>query len=87
VSERGSISVSANAHFHAGDRAQKSLVAAVLDKALNLDQDLAVDYLDEAYEERESVLVFIHFCAPVLSPAIAADPRYKSVLARMKLDI
>ncbi|MHC1769283.1 MAG: protein kinase [Verrucomicrobiia bacterium] len=49
--------------------------------------DLAFEYLNMAYEERDSLMVLIHIHAPMLSPAIAADPRFKSVLARMKLNI
>ncbi len=49
--------------------------------------DLAFEYLDKACEERDSTMVNIHIYAPMLSPAIAADPRYKSVLARLKLNI
>jgi TolB-like protein/Flp pilus assembly protein TadD len=49
--------------------------------------DLAFEYLDRAYAERDSLMVFIHIYAPMIYPAIAADPRFKSVLARMKLNI
>lgn len=49
--------------------------------------DLAFEYLDRAYAERDSLMIFIHIHGPMLSPAIAADPRYKSLLARMKLNI
>ncbi|MHC1769286.1 MAG: protein kinase [Verrucomicrobiia bacterium] len=48
--------------------------------------DLAFDYLDKAYEERESVLVFVHIYAPMFSPAVAADPRFKDLLAKMNLE-
>jgi tetratricopeptide (TPR) repeat protein len=49
--------------------------------------DLAFEYLDRAYAERDSLTIFIHIHAPMLSPAIAAAPRFKSVLARMKLHV
>ena len=49
--------------------------------------DLAFEYLDKAYEERDSVMVYINTYAEMLSPAMAADPRFKAVLTRMKLDI
>ena len=49
--------------------------------------DLAFEYLDKACEERDSAMVNLHIHGPMFSPAIAADPRYKSVLARMKLNI
>ncbi|OGD21103.1 MAG: hypothetical protein A2W03_00875, partial [Candidatus Aminicenantes bacterium RBG_16_63_16] len=48
--------------------------------------DLAFEYLDKAYEERDSVMVFINTYAEMLSPALAADPRFKALLAKMKLD-
>jgi serine/threonine-protein kinase len=47
--------------------------------------DLAFEYLDKAYEERDSTMVNIHIYAPMLSPAIASDPRYKTLLTKMKL--
>ncbi|HNQ87045.1 MAG TPA: hypothetical protein PKM73_00255 [Verrucomicrobiota bacterium] len=49
--------------------------------------DLAFEYVDRAYAERGSLMIFIHIHGPMCSPAIAADPRFKSVLARMKLNI
>jgi serine/threonine protein kinase/Tfp pilus assembly protein PilF len=48
--------------------------------------DLAFEFLDKAYEERDSLMVFIHIYVPMLSPALIADPRYKAVLAKMKLE-
>jgi serine/threonine protein kinase/Tfp pilus assembly protein PilF len=48
--------------------------------------DLAFEFLDKAYEERDSVMVFIHIYTPMLSPALTADPRYKALLAKMKLE-
>jgi serine/threonine-protein kinase len=47
--------------------------------------DLAFEFLDKAYEERDSVMVFINTYAEMLSPAISADPRFKTVLERMRL--
>jgi tetratricopeptide (TPR) repeat protein len=49
--------------------------------------DLAFEYLDRAYAERDSLMAFIHIHAPMLYPAVAADPRFKSLLARLKLNI
>jgi serine/threonine-protein kinase len=48
--------------------------------------DLAFEFLDKAYEERDSVMVFINTYAEMLSPTLAADPRFKDFLAKMKLD-
>ena len=49
--------------------------------------DLAFELLDKAYEERDTLMAFIHVYAGMFSPALAADPRFKAVLARMKLDL
>jgi len=48
--------------------------------------DLAFDLLDKGFEERDTLMAFIHVYAEIISPALAADPRFKGVLARMKLD-
>ena len=48
--------------------------------------DLAFEYLDKAYEERDATMINIHIYAPMLSPAVAADPRFKALLAKMHLD-
>ena len=48
--------------------------------------DLAFEFLDKAYEERDILLCFVHIYTKVLSPAMAADQRFKALLARMKLD-
>jgi hypothetical protein len=49
--------------------------------------DLAFEFLDKAYEERDSLMAYIHIYTEFLSPAIWADPRFKGVLAKMKLDV
>jgi serine/threonine-protein kinase len=49
--------------------------------------DLAFEFLDKAYEERDTLMAFIHIYTEFLCPAIAADPRFKDVLARMKIDV
>jgi len=49
--------------------------------------DLAFKYLDKAYEERDTLMPFIHIYTEFFSPAISADPRFKDVLVRMKLDV
>jgi len=49
--------------------------------------DLAFEFLDKAYEERDSLMAYIHIYTEFLSPAIWADARFKDVLAKMKLDV
>jgi len=48
--------------------------------------DLAFQLLHQAYDERDALMVFIHIYAEIFSPTIRADPRFKVVLAKMKLD-
>lgn len=48
--------------------------------------DLAFELLDKSYEQRDTLMGFIHVYSGLLSPAMAADPRFKVVLAKMKLD-
>jgi TolB-like protein/tetratricopeptide (TPR) repeat protein/predicted Ser/Thr protein kinase len=48
--------------------------------------DLAFALLDQGFEERDTLMAFIHVYAEIISPAMAADPRFKGVLTRMKLD-
>jgi serine/threonine protein kinase/Tfp pilus assembly protein PilF len=48
--------------------------------------DLAFEYLDKAYEERDSLMVFLHIYTELMCPTISADPRFKDLLAKMKLD-
>jgi TolB-like protein/Flp pilus assembly protein TadD len=48
--------------------------------------DLAFEFLDKGYEERDTLMAFIHVYTGLYSPRLAADPRFKGVLARMKLD-
>jgi serine/threonine protein kinase/Tfp pilus assembly protein PilF len=49
--------------------------------------DLAFDYLDKAYEERDTLMTFIHIYTEWICPPIFGDPRFKDVLAKMKLDV
>jgi TolB-like protein/predicted Ser/Thr protein kinase len=51
------------------------------------DLDLAFELLDRGYEERDTLMAFIHVYTGLFAPALAADPRFKAVLARMKLDL
>ncbi|OGD17850.1 MAG: hypothetical protein A2Y69_07445 [Candidatus Aminicenantes bacterium RBG_13_59_9] len=48
--------------------------------------DLAFEFLDKAYEERDSLMAYIHVYAELFSLKISADPRFKGILAKMKLD-
>jgi hypothetical protein len=47
--------------------------------------DLAFEFLDKAYVERDSLMAYIHIYTEFLSPLIWADPRFKDVLKRMNL--
>ncbi|MEW5901406.1 MAG: protein kinase, partial [Acidobacteriota bacterium] len=47
--------------------------------------DLAFEFLDKAYEERDSVMAFIHIYTKFLVPQMAVDPRFKALLKRMNL--
>ena len=47
--------------------------------------DLAFEFLDKAYEERDALMIFIHIYAEIFSPAISADARFRAVLEKMKL--
>ncbi len=49
--------------------------------------DLAFEFLDKAYEERDTLMAFIHIYTEWICPAISADPRFKDVLIKMKLDV
>ena len=49
--------------------------------------DLAFEFLDKAYDERDTLMPFVHIYTEIFSPAISADPRFKDLLAKMKLDV
>lgn len=49
--------------------------------------DLAFQLLDEAFDDRDVLMPFIHVYAKVFSPALCADPRFDAVLARMHLNM
>ncbi len=54
----------------------------------NLDKfDLAFKFLDRAYEERDTLMPFVHVYSEYVCPAILADLRFKGVLAKMRLDL
>ena len=48
---------------------------------------MAFELLDKGCEERDTLMGFIHVYTGMFSPAIAADPRFKGLLAKMKLDL
>jgi serine/threonine protein kinase/Tfp pilus assembly protein PilF len=56
-------------------------LAGLLDKF-----DLAFDYLDKAYEERDTLMAFIHIYTEWICPQLFGHPRFKDVLAKMKLN-
>ena len=39
------------------------------------------------YEERDTLMACIHVYTGLFAPTLAADPRFKGVLARMKLNL
>jgi len=49
------------------------------------DLDLAFELLEKGYERHDTLMAFIHIYAEIFSPALAADPRFKALLAKMKL--
>jgi serine/threonine protein kinase/Tfp pilus assembly protein PilF len=49
--------------------------------------DLAFDLLDTAYKQRDVLMGFVHVYTEMFSPALAADPRFKDLLAKMKLEV
>jgi serine/threonine-protein kinase len=49
--------------------------------------DLAFEFMDKAYDERDTLMPFVHIYTEIFSPTILADPRFKDVLAKMKLDV
>jgi tetratricopeptide (TPR) repeat protein len=49
--------------------------------------DLAFEFLDKAYDERDTLMPFVHVYTDVFSPTMSADPRFKDVLVKMKLDV
>jgi TolB-like protein/Tfp pilus assembly protein PilF len=48
--------------------------------------DKAFEFFDKAYEEHDSLMVYVHIYANFTVPAIPKDPRFKSLLKKMKLD-
>ncbi len=48
--------------------------------------DLAFELLDQGYKDRDTLMAFVHVYSEIFSPVLAADPRFKGVLAKMKLD-
>jgi adenylate cyclase len=48
--------------------------------------EMAFDFLDRAYEERDILMTTIHIYVKFWTPSLTADPRFKALLAKMKLD-
>lgn len=49
--------------------------------------DLAFEFLDKAYEERDILMAFIHVYTEFICPMMTTDPRFKDILVKMKLDV
>jgi serine/threonine protein kinase/tetratricopeptide (TPR) repeat protein len=49
------------------------------------DFDKAFEYFDKAYEERDSVMVYVHIYTDFYAPEMRRDPRFKTLLRKMKL--
>ncbi len=47
--------------------------------------DLAFAFLDKAYEERDTLMVILHVYTEFISPVMQKEPRYKDLLAKMRL--
>ncbi|MFO7733556.1 MAG: protein kinase, partial [Candidatus Aminicenantes bacterium] len=45
--------------------------------------DLAFEYLERAFAERDTLMIFIHVYTEWISPELSADPRFKDTLARL----
>ncbi len=53
----------------------------------NLEEfDLAFEFLEKAYEERDILMPFVHVYTEYFCPMMMTDSRFKDVLAKMKLD-
>lgn len=48
--------------------------------------DKAFEYFDKAYEERDTLMPFVHIYTKMFVPKIEEDPRFKALLKKMKLD-
>jgi TolB-like protein/Tfp pilus assembly protein PilF/tRNA A-37 threonylcarbamoyl transferase component Bud32 len=48
--------------------------------------ELAFEFLDKAYEERDTLMAFIHIYTKWTCPPLLEEPRFKNVLTKMKLD-
>jgi hypothetical protein len=54
--------------------------------AAGLDRyDEAFSYLDQAYQERNVLMAYLHIYSEILCPEMCSDPRYESILRRMNL--
>jgi adenylate cyclase len=48
--------------------------------------DLAFEFLDRGYEERDIMMTLVNVVTEFYCPPMLTDPRFKALLARMKLD-
>ncbi len=49
------------------------------------DLDGAFQWVARAFEERDTLVGFVHIYTPLLAPELASDPRYDALLARLNL--
>jgi hypothetical protein len=49
------------------------------------DFDSAFAWFDRGYAERDGLMPWVHVYTDIFAPALARDPRFRSVLERMRL--
>ncbi len=49
------------------------------------DVDAAFEWFDRGYEERDSLMPFVHIYTDIFVPALARDPRFGALLERLNL--
>ena len=49
--------------------------------------EVAFEFLDRAYEERDILMPFVHIYTEYFCPVMMTDSRFKDILAKMKLDV
>jgi serine/threonine-protein kinase len=50
------------------------------------DFDAAFEWIDRGYAERDGLMPWVHVYTDIFEPALARDPRFRSVLERMRLN-
>jgi serine/threonine-protein kinase len=68
---------------HGGDAVSCASIAWVA--ACLGDTDTAFAWFDRGFEERDGLMAWVHVYTDVLVPALAGDPRFRSLLERMRL--